>query len=171
MKYLTIMRHAKSSWDGSWSSDHERPLNKRGKRNAPEMAAALQARFEEKDIPSPQLILSSDAMRTRETAQLLCSIWGREVRVQLENKLYLASVSEMEHQLERAEEDVHHVLVLGHNPGMEEWAFRLAGIQGPERFVTAATQTVSLDIEYWGLYDAGKAKPLFHLCPHDLEEG
>ena len=79
------MRHAKSSWDSPAKNDHERPLNDRGRRDSPRVAQHLA------EIGwQPQLILSSDAQRTRETAELMLSVWEAGVAVEFSPELYLA---------------------------------------------------------------------------------
>ena len=83
---LIVMRHAKSDWGDESLSDHERPLNGRGKRDAPRMAQWLA----EIDM-TPDLILSSSSQRTRETVALMNQHWSTESPVSYDESLYLAS--------------------------------------------------------------------------------
>jgi phosphohistidine phosphatase len=114
MRRLILMRHAKSSWTSGVLSDHERPLKKRGQRDAPRMARALRARGW-----APALVHSSDSRRTRET-------WARmapeldKTRVDFTRDLYLAKLGAIQRLIAGLDDDQDGpVLLLGHNPGME----------------------------------------------------
>jgi phosphohistidine phosphatase len=118
------MRHAKSDWDSDAKTDHERPLNSRGRREAPAVAKALRAKGY-----VPELALSSDAQRTRETWDGVADeLGGPEVK--LEPTLYLAGIDGVRASAERHAKELEHVstlLVLGHNPGWEEMVRSLTG--------------------------------------------
>ena len=120
MKTLYLLRHAKSSWDDSRVSDFDRPLNNRGRREAEKIAEYMK---ENKYIP--EYIICSTAKRTRETLDLILNIikFGGEV-IYLDN-LYLASSSGIEREIDsiRAES----LLVVGHNPGIEDYLSILVG--------------------------------------------
>ena len=108
------MRHAKSSWKTGAQTDHERPLNKRGRRDAPRVAAYLQ----QADWV-PDAVLSSDSARTTETWMRMADvIGGRPVRFTRE--LYHASVLAFCREVGGADPSITTQLVLGHNPGWEE---------------------------------------------------
>lgn len=118
------MRHAKSSWKDSALSDFERPLNKRGRKAAPRMAEVLQSRE-----LVPELVIASSAERARHTAELVSDTWTKPVETVLEDSLYhagplqyLASVKE--HGNARS-----CVMVIGHNPGLEELVETLTGAE------------------------------------------
>lgn len=120
---LTLMRHAKSSWKNQHQSDHQRPLNKRGNRDAPEMASRLVARNQ-----MPELILSSTAQRTRETTAHLLSVFGEPApQVQFNEKLYLASPTTLLAVLHDLPDDIGHAMIVAHNPGMEDLSSLLSG--------------------------------------------
>jgi len=120
---LTLMRHAKSSWQDSAQSDHERPLNPRGRHDAPLMAQRL---VERDSIP--QLILCSSATRTRETAALLLSAFAdASVQIRYEAGLYLASPESMLDMLTSVDDSLKHIMLLAHNPGIEELSASIAG--------------------------------------------
>jgi phosphohistidine phosphatase len=124
MKQLTLVRHAKSSWDHPELADFERPLNKRGRRNAPEMGHRLSAR----DV-HPDRVLLSPAVRARETADLLLPPLGLALdqeNVLFQEELYLASCSALLRVLRSQPEPVVHVMLIGHNPGLTELWNRLA---------------------------------------------
>lgn len=114
-RQLIVMRHAKSSWADSGMSDHERPLNERGMRDAPRVAVRL---CELSWVP--QCILSSDARRTRQTAKLMMSVWDDGIELELLNSLYLAGVVQLQSAMTDVSEEVESLLVLGHNPGWEK---------------------------------------------------
>jgi len=110
-KTLYIARHAKSSWDDVSLSDFERPLNKRGKRDAPFMANILK----EKGI-TPDLILSSPAKRAKKTAKHYHEILGGEI--QYDERIYEASLMSLIYLVQETLEKVDSVMIVGHNPGL-----------------------------------------------------
>lgn len=119
---LIVMRHAKSSWETDAESDHERPLNKRGRRDAPRVAAHLcELQWQ------PQLVLSSDSRRTTETFELMKSEFSEEVVVDFLPSLYHAGVEEFLEEIVRVDDKVVDVMVLGHNPGWESVVQWLSG--------------------------------------------
>ena len=109
-KTLYIARHAKSSWDDMSLSDFERPLNARGKRDAPFMANLLK----EKGI-KPDLILSSPAKRAKKTAKHYHEALGGEL--QFDEGIYEASLMNLINLVQETFEKVDSVMIVGHNPG------------------------------------------------------
>lgn len=142
MKTLLVLRHAKSSWKHPETSDHDRPLNKRGKRDAPRMGQLLAERG-----LRPDLIISSTAKRARLTADAVARHAGYAGTVQLERRLYLASPTEVIDVVREAAGTAQCVLVVGHNPGLEDLVARLTG-QG-EALPTAALAAIRLSIRVW----------------------
>jgi len=116
LQTLLLMRHAKSSWSDASLTDHQRPLNKRGKKAATAVGEALTAR----GYP-PELIWSSDSTRTRETAmRLIRAIPGAQM-VNYVPEFYHASAAEVFHYAaKQGEPDVDALMFLGHNPGWSE---------------------------------------------------
>lgn len=112
---LIVMRHAKSDWSSGASSDHARPLNARGRHDAPRVARRLL----ELDWV-PDRALSSTAERTRETWALMASELGRFVDVVFLDPLYLAGADALRAALDEVPDELGTVLALGHNPGWEE---------------------------------------------------
>ena len=110
-KTLYIARHAKSSWDDMSLSDFERPLNKRGKRDAPFMANLLK----EKGIKL-DLILSSPAKRAKKTAKYYHEALGG--KLQFDERIYEASLMSLIYLVQEALEKVDSVMIVGHNPGL-----------------------------------------------------
>lgn len=139
---LLILRHAKSSWKDSGLADHDRPLNKRGLRDAPRMGWLLR----EEDL-LPDLILSSTALRARKTAEMVAEKSGYEGELEYrgdfygaEPEIYLGALSSLTDEYSR-------VMVVGHNPGLEELLELLTGEF--ERIPTGALAQVVLPIHAW----------------------
>lgn len=111
---LIIMRHAKSSHSDPRLSDHARPLNERGRREAPEIARRL---VELGWVP--EQVISSDATRTRQTWEAMAPLIREAPRIIFDEDLYLAGAMEIFRALEQVPDHIETVLVLGHNPGWE----------------------------------------------------
>lgn len=121
---LLLIRHAKSDWGNPMLPDHERTLNDRGRRDAPHMGAWIAAQG-----LVPAEVLCSDAVRTRETLDLMLPAWAMSPQVEHRRELYHATPEAMLTVLEEAEADS--VALVGHNPGIGELAIRLA-LQAPD---------------------------------------
>ncbi|MFN5331577.1 MAG: SixA phosphatase family protein [Bacteroidota bacterium] len=116
MKKIILMRHAKSSWENPWMEDYDRPLAERGVLDATKMAKALKNRG-----VIPQLLLSSPALRTMETAKITSKILGiPEEQIIYEKSLYHASPSQLLKAIHHQKDSVDTLLLLGHNPGLTE---------------------------------------------------
>lgn len=123
MRTLLLLRHAKSAWDLAGLDDHERPLNKRGVRDAPVMGTFIASH----DL-RPDLILCSDAVRARATLTLALQAMGQpSPTVRYEPRLYLAEPAAIVEVLSRVEPQVARCMVVGHNPGMHALALGLVG--------------------------------------------
>lgn len=142
MKTLLILRHAKSSWKDSEIADHERPLNKRGKKDAPRMGRLLR-----EEGLQPDLIISSTARRARSTAEAVAEESGFGGDVQLSQDLYAAGSEAYIDALHSLPDEIASVLVVGHNPGLEELLENLSGEN--ESLPTAALARVTLPILHW----------------------
>jgi phosphohistidine phosphatase len=151
MKTLLILRHAKSSWDDVSLPDYERPLTSRGRR-----AAKLMSKFILQKKLAPDLILSSTAARARETVEALSPIVRSPTEVRYDARLYLAGVPELLDVISQVEEDRKRVLLIGHNPGLEELVCRLTG--ETRTMPTAALAKIAIDIDEWG--EVGKKRGL-----------
>ncbi len=136
MNTLLVMRHAKSSWSDPQLADFDRPLNKRGQRDAPRMGELLR----EHDLV-PDRIFCSSAQRARETASLVVQASGFAGAVETTDQLYHAS-PDAYLALLRQQADMPRVMVIGHNPGLEELVFRLTDLD--ETLPTAAVARISL---------------------------
>ena len=149
MKTLLLLRHAKSSWDDGSVPDHDRPLNNRGKKAAPRMGRLLHERG-----LRPDLILSSTAVRARKTAEAVAKACGYAKPPDLVERLYLATAGTLLEVAQTApDESVGRLMLVGHNPGMEDLVAILAGRL--ERFPTAALAVFDIAIESWRTLELG----------------
>jgi len=142
MKTLLILRHGKSSWKELSLPDHDRPLNKRGRRNAKMIGRLLAS-----EGLTPELILSSTAERARRTARRVASAAGYEGEIDILPDLYLASPAAYLSRVALTSEALQRVMVVGHNPGLERHVTETTGAH--ERFPTAALAQVDFDIDAW----------------------
>lgn len=148
MKTLLILRHAKSDHADPGLADHDRPLNERGKRDAPRVGERLLAAG-----LVPDVILSSTAKRAKKTAEKVAKACGFEGQVQHLPELYLAPRATYLALLSRLGDEVARALVVGHNPGLEDLVSKLAGRQ--TAFPTAALAHFEFDIDTWRPLAAG----------------
>ena len=142
MKTLLLLRHAKSSWKIPDQPDFERPLNGRGERAAPLMGRHLR----EQQI-EPALVLSSPAERARQTAALFVAAAGLDCEVRYDERIYEASALRLLEVVAQADESADTVLLVGHNPGLEELLLVLTGM--PRLMPTAALARIDLDVDSW----------------------
>lgn len=145
-KRLLVLRHAKSDRGDKAMRDHDRPLAPRGAADAPQMGIALAALD-----AIPDCILTSTAVRARETTRLVAAAMGYGGEIVEEADIYAASVDTLLDLLRDCDEEAT-VLLVGHNPGLEELICLLTGGVGAEpmvRLPTAGLACVALDIEEW----------------------
>ena len=144
-KTILIMRHAKSSWDDSSLRDFERPLNKRGRRDAPAMGAFLA------DLEMiPDHIVCSPAERARETIGLLTDALGtgRDI-VQYDKALYHEAADAYLDAIRRTPDKAGIALVAGHNPSIEQVVARLSGGVARRKITTANIACFSTPASDW----------------------
>ncbi len=156
MKTLLILRHAKSSWNHPGLSDHDRPLNKRGKRDASRMGQLL------RDLNLvPDLIITSTAKRARKTAKKVAKTSGYQAGVMKTDAFYHAGPEDYLAVLQALTGDYERVMVIGHNPGLEDL---VEGLTGEDEIMpTAALAQITLPIERWQDLQAGTKGELVHL--------
>lgn len=142
MKTLLILRHAKSSWKDLTQADHDRPLNKRGKRDAPAIG-----RFIRQNDLVPDLIVSSTAKRARKTAQAVADEVDYPKEVTQTRNLYHAYPDAFIEILQALDNHFRTVLMVAHNPGIEELVAQLSGVY--ERMPTGALAHFELPIDDW----------------------
>lgn len=144
MKILTLIRHAKSSWDDPAIDDFDRPLNKRGKRDAPFMGEKLKSLGQ-----TPDLILSSPAKRARKTAGIFAENVGYPAEaIILKPTLYLANPSTFLNVIRSVDNSFNKLFLVSHNPGITECANMLT-----KSFIanipTTGIVSVKFDIQKW----------------------
>ena len=163
MKTLLILRHGKAAWKEEGMDDHDRPLKKRGQRDAERVGHWL---LQEQLLP--EKIVSSTARRARDTAGHVAEVCGIRTAIELRPELYLAPPATYWENLERLDDELQRVMVVGHNPGLEDMVQSLAGIA--HEFPTAALAQFELDTDYWRTARSADAR-LIHLWrPKEDEE-
>lgn len=159
MKKLTLIRHAKSDWNSGVARDFDRPLNRRGKKAAPLMAARILQRGS-----VPDLLVSSPAQRAVETAVLLAD----ELELPQEQIVYQQNIYEATPltlvDIVRGLPDVEHIALIGHNPGLSELGLWLC-IQAPEWLPTCAVLELELAVADWSAVSSGCATLLYYDYP------
>ncbi len=153
MKILSLLRHAKSSWDIPSIKDFDRPLNDRGRQSAMTMGAFMKA-----SNLIPDIIFCSTSKRTRETLDLLSEPFEKSPEVVFDDKLYHGEPKQLLDAARSAPDSIHHALVIAHNPGMHELSLTLAARPQSSmdmvrllasKFPTAALAVFDLNIEHW----------------------
>lgn len=158
MKTLTLVRHAKSSWQDTSLGDRERPLNERGEHDAPLMGKKIMAAG-----IRPSLILSSPATRAWSTARMIAQEIGYPIEfLQREDGLYLASRDGILDVLLAQDKEFNNLLLVGHNPGLTDFANYLQpGLTS--NLPTAGVVALSFERDDWNLYN----RPLCELITFD----
>jgi phosphohistidine phosphatase len=161
MKTLILMRHAKSSWNDPDLADHERPLNDRGRKSARLLGDWLRRKGH-----LPDQVLTSDSVRTRETLIGL----RLEAPTKVTRKLYHADPATMASVLRQASGD--RVLMLGHNPGIAEFAAYILRVPPSEpqffRYPTCATLVARFPYAAWSELQWSQGEALDFVVPRDL---
>ncbi len=140
MKLLTLVRHAKSSWQAQGVSDHERTLNPRGLNDAPLMAKRIEQR-----VALPDRILCSSARRTLQTCDIFNSSWLQpQADVAIDDALYLSSTGTLQGAIESTDIEVEHLMVIAHNPGLEQLGMLLHP-NSPKSLPTCAVLHFEID--------------------------
>ena len=137
MKKLYLIRHAKSSWKDLFVDDFDRPLNKRGKKDAPLMGK----RLKEKGI-KPDLIISSPALRAKTTAQVIAKELGFK-EIVYDEKIYEAEEETLYEIVKNLDSRYKTVFLVGHNPGLNMLAEKLVGLN--DNIPTCGVVEIDLD--------------------------
>ena len=145
MKEIWVMRHAKSDRSHPDLRDFDRPLNKRGKRDAPRMGEWIRL------IGShPELIVSSPAKRAKATSQAVADVLGAKVSVQWWDELYPGDVNATVKRIRQLSNETERIMIVGHNPHQEELVSYLAADGHLRlRLPTAAVVLLAGEIESW----------------------
>ncbi len=162
---LILTRHAKSSWDDPTMSDHDRPLNARGRGAADDLGGWLASRGY---LPDEALV--SDARRTQETWERIAARLPATVPASFKPALYHAGVDVMLAVLRHARADC--VMMIGHNPGIADFAERLVARApqhpGFRRYPTCATLVADFEIDDWAQAGLGMGAARDFIVPRDL---
>ena len=142
MKTLYLLRHAKSSWDDPSLKDFDRPLNDRGLKAAPRVGAYML----KKEI-RPDFMLSSPALRARQTTHIVCEAAGLSSLINFDERIYEAGVQRLFEIVTGFADGINTALMVGHNPGFEELLSALTGES--QRMPTAALACIELKIKKW----------------------
>jgi phosphohistidine phosphatase len=171
MKTVTIFRHAKSGEkDNPNIEDFDRSLSNRGLKAAPKIGAAMRERK-----LKPNLVLCSPSARTRQTLALAApEAWDTPPRVRFDEKLYEASAQVLFQALRELPERVRHVMIVGHNPGLQELAVTLSPLGSSERqsfnekLPTAAVASFDFDAEQWSNLQPGTGQLRLSISPNSI---
>jgi phosphohistidine phosphatase len=165
MRTLYLLRHAKSSWDDPGLPDRERPLARRGVRDAKRIAKHLRRRG-----VAPALVLCSSAVRTRETLELIRPALA-DAPVSLEEGLYSAPSETLLERLRAVPDEVGSLLLIAHNPGLQDLVLALVSAEADRerlavKFPTAALATLALPS--WSTLNPGDAELVAYVVPKQL---
>ena len=160
MKHLLLLRHAKSSWKDAECDDFDRPLNKRGRRNAPLMGQRLAEHGE-----VPEVIISSPARRARDTAQLVAAAMHYDKSaIHFEPCIYDADVGTLIELIGHLEPSRQDVMLVGHNPGLTDLANLLAPCQ-INNIVTCGVVKLAFEADSWPDIQFSSGRMLFYDYP------
>jgi phosphohistidine phosphatase len=171
MKTVTLFRHAKSGQRNDPNiADIDRALSARGLKTAPKMGMAIR-----NHKIRPNLVLSSPSVRTRQTLKLVeAEAWDEPPKIRFYKRLYEASAATMLNLLKKLPEDVAHVMIVGHNPGLQELAIILASPdkQGKAeleaKFPSAALASFTFDADTWKELEPATGKLRLFITPNSL---
>ena len=163
MKTLFLLRHAKSSRKDQSLPDFERPLNGRGKQ-----AAEKIGRYLKRELIVPELVLSSPAARARETIERVAKAAKWSVEVRFDQRIYEAGGLRLLEVISQIENERKAVLLVGHNPGIEELLMLLAGES--KKVPTGALMKLELKSSKWTTAADKRAKLAWLIKPRKLED-
>jgi phosphohistidine phosphatase len=171
VKRLTVLRHAKSSWDHAGLDDHNRPLNERGWKAAQRLGRELQKRGMHFD-----LVLASTAVRVRETLDGLQEHFPIDAEIRFDQRLYLASEESLLSEVRELPESARAPLFVGHNPGLERLIVNLSGPdskgfrdQVAQKYPTGALAMIELSAPRWADIEPGSCEIVELILPRDLD--
>ncbi len=165
MKRLILVRHAKSSWKDVALHDVDRPLSKRGKRDAPCMGEHLA-----RQGVRPDIILASPAKRARKTAQLLAAqLANAGGHILFDPALYEAGAGLLLERVRALDETWNEVMLVGHNPGLTDFANLLTAI-GIDNLPTCGVVVANLELNSWREVEVGCGEPVLYLTPKELPD-
>lgn len=164
MKTLLLLRHAKSSWEDTTLSDHDRPLKPRGVKAARRIGRLLR----EQNL-IPERILCSTATRAKETLRLVEEEFSQQAATDFIAALYHCQPGEFIMALQGVEAAVNSVMIVGHNPGMEEWLQNLIG--KPETMPTGCLVQLAVPLDDWSQVTESTRGDLINIWrPRELKD-
>jgi len=172
MKTLTLLRHAKSGWDDPVSRDFDRPLNARGKRGASIIGEHMRAGSHRFDY-----VVSSPAVRCVDTLDAIWEGYGQILHPKWDRRIYLASAATLLDVVQELPESARHVLLCGHNPGLEDLALMLVPDRKEdllrseleEKFPTGTLAELQFPLEKWADIRVGSGILARFIRPRDLD--
>jgi len=166
MKTIVLVRHAKSSWKNGSLDDFDRPLNKRGKMNAPFMGKKLQERR-----IMPDLILSSPAKRARKTAIAVAKAIGYpKKKIVFDEKIYHASAWYLFEMVRDLDDDYGTIMLFGHNPGFNDFADMLLKKNPVYNIVTSGAYCIKFNVDHWKNVREGQGESVFYDYPKRYQD-
>jgi phosphohistidine phosphatase len=168
MKTLYVLRHAKSDWGDSSLRDFDRPLNERGRKAAKAVGKEMRKRG-----IAPDLVLASPALRAQQTLERVQHGFGERFKVNDEPSIYAAGLQTLAQIVRAAPDQADRVMIVGHNPGLQELVVELAGSgerleEAKDRFPTAALAQIRFDVTRWSDVEPGSGQLAELLEPRDL---
>ncbi|MHB9881135.1 SixA phosphatase family protein [Pacificimonas sp. ICDLI1SI03] len=171
MKSVTLLRHAKSSWDDLVERDFDRPLNAKGRRAAVTMGRHMRQEKLEFDE-----VVASPAVRVIETLEGVEEGFGRQFTPRFDRRIYMAAGETLLDIVHETEHDSDRLLLVGHNPGLEDLVFLLTPADGSEyrraidvKYPTATLCEMRFDVENWADVVAGSGRIAQLVRPRDLD--
>ena len=172
MKILGLYRHAKSGWSDPRARDFDRPLSERGRKGAAAMGKHIRDYGANWDR-----IIASPAVRCAETIELGYQAIGQTYSANWDRRIYLASSATLLDLLREQSDDLASLLMVGHNPGLEDLIFDLVPDDGrcpmrdivEEKFPTAAFAVLEMGVERWAHVEPGCARLIHLMRPRDLD--
>ena len=174
MKRLITFRHAKSGWDQPALRDFDRALNEKGRR-----AAATMGRYMRQQGLVFDYVIASPAVRVAETLDAMFDGYGHRLSPGWDRRVYLASAPMLLEVVHEAPDDAESLLLVGHNPGLEELVLSLSADHGEEematrdavgeKYPTASVAEIVFDIEHWRDVATGRGRIVRFVRPRDLD--
>lgn len=172
MKTLALFRHAKSDWSDARARDFDRPLNERGQRGARAMGEYIRSTARRFDR-----MIASPAVRAAETVEEASKAWGCTFKVEWDRRIYLASSATLIDLVKEISGDPASILMVGHNPGLEDLIFDLVPDDGSsplrdvveQKFPTATFAVMELAVDRWSDVTEGCGRLVELMRPRDLD--
>jgi phosphohistidine phosphatase len=171
MKTLTLLRHAKSTWDDPVARDFDRPLNRRGRRAAQTVGREMRAQGIAFDR-----VIASPAVRVMETLEGIADGYGNGLDPCFDKRVYLASPATLLEVVHEVADDASALLLVGHNPGLESLALLLTREDGGAlraqiavKYPTATLAQISLPVEHWRDVAEGTGTIARFIRPRDID--